>query len=255
MPTLNHTYNVIIAQLKSFADSHSQIKSFSHGDLPSFDRLKEMEFISMHVVPRPFQVDRGSITYNLDILFYDLPLEKTDSYDYIKEIISDTTQIAVDLISTIANDDFFGDNVMVGLPAMIEPLISEFPDILSGVMLSLSMSTDLSLNFCLVPLENNNNDTISIYSQVIDFETTPMNSIIYRCDGEFIHACYGTNQNNITDFVSMLNANPPVQNNSCFLEYGYYFDNGDGRVRCEMPIEIANSLCIPSFLTIEVIYD
>lgn len=153
MPTLNHTYNVIIAQLKQFADYHLQIKSFSHGDLPSFDRLKETQFVSMHVVPRTFQVDKGSITYNLDIFFYDLPLEKQDTYDYIKEVISDTTQIATDLVSTIANDDFFGDDVLVGLPATIEPMMTEFPDVLTGVMLSLAITTDLNLDFCLVPLD------------------------------------------------------------------------------------------------------
>jgi hypothetical protein len=152
MPTLNHTYNVIIAQLKEFADAHQQINQFTHGDLPSFDRLKEMQFYAMHVVPRTFQVDKGSITYNLDIFFYDLPFEKQSSYDYIREVISDATQIATDLVATIANDDFFGDDVLVGLPATIEPMMSEFPDVLTGVMLSLAITTDLSLDFCLTPL-------------------------------------------------------------------------------------------------------
>lgn len=255
MPTLNHTYNVIIAQLESFATQHQQIKGFSHGDLPSFDRLKEMQFIAMHVTPRTFQVDKGAITYNLDIFFYDLPLEKQLSQDYIKEVISDTTQVAVDLVSTIANDDFFGDDVLVGLPVTIEPMMSEFPDVLSGVMIGLAITTDLQLDFCLVPLENQTATTINVYSQVIDFEDNPKNSLIYRCDGEFIHACFGTNQTNMTDFVEMLNANPPVQVNACFLEYGNYFDNGDGRVRCEMPIAVAESMCAPSFLTLEAIYD
>jgi hypothetical protein len=111
---------------------------------------------------------------------------------------------------------------------------------------------DYEWNACVIPYTG---QTVNVYSQVIDFETNPMNSIIYKCDGEFITACYGTNQNNITDFVAMLNSNPPVQNNACFLQYGNYFNNGDGRVRCEMPIEIANTLCALDQLTLEAIYD
>jgi len=243
MPTLNHTYNVIIAQLESFATQHQQIKGFSHGDLPSFDRLKEMQFIAMHVTPRTFQVDKGAITYNLDIFFYDLPLEKQLSQDYIKEVISDTTQVAVDLVSTIANDDFFGDDVLVGLPVTIEPMMSEFPDVLSGVMIGLAITTDLQLDFCLVPLQAQSVPTISVYSQVLDWESSNYDSLEFLIDGNGIGACYGSVQYTMEDFILMLNANPPVTENACFLEYGNYFDNGDGRVRCEMPVSLASTFC------------
>ena len=97
--------------------------------------------------------------------------------------------------------------------------------------------------------------TYLLYTQVIDFETTPMNSIIYRCNGDFVTACYGVNETNITDFVAMLNSNPPVQNQACFLNYGTYFDNGDGRVRLEMNSVQYNSLCTNGNLTLEAIYD
>jgi hypothetical protein len=111
---------------------------------------------------------------------------------------------------------------------------------------------DYEWNACVIPYTG---QTVNVYSQVLDFETNPLNSIIYRCDGEFITACYGTNQTNITDFVAMLNSNPPVQNNACFLQYGTYYNNGDGRVRCEMPIEVANTLCAGGEITLEAIYD
>jgi hypothetical protein len=53
----------------------------------------------------------------------------------------------------------------------------------------------------------------------------------------------------------MLNANPPVQENACFLNAGTYYNNGDGRVRCEMSIEFANTLCAGGEITLEAIYD
>jgi hypothetical protein len=98
-------------------------------------------------------------------------------------------------------------------------------------------------------------ETISILSDVVDFNTTPMNSIIYRCNGNFIGACYGTNQTTMNNFISMVNSIPPVQPNSCFLQYGNYFDNGDDRVRLEMPVTIANSFCLNGTISIEIIYD
>ena len=53
----------------------------------------------------------------------------------------------------------------------------------------------------------------------------------------------------------MFNSNPPVQNNACFLDYGTYYDNGDGRVRLEIPRTLLNTLCPNGGLTLEVIYD
>jgi hypothetical protein len=95
-----------------------------------------------------------------------------------------------------------------------------------------------------------------VYSQVINFTSRAQyNSIIYYCDGVQTDACYGTNQSTIADLVTMFNANPPVQGNACFLDFGTYYDNGDGRIRLEVPIDIYNSYCDGGELTIEVIYD
>jgi hypothetical protein len=120
------------------------------------------------------------------------------------------------------------------------------------VQLSIDITVDYEWNACVIPFAN---QTISVYTQVIDFESSPMNSIVYKCDGNNVDACYGTNQTNINDFVAMLNANPPVQENACFLNAGTYYNNGDGRVRCEMSIEFANTFCEGGTITLEAIYD
>jgi len=99
--------------------------------------------------------------------------------------------------------------------------------------------------------------TVSIYSQTVNFSQHPMNSIVYKSNDAFIGACYGFNETNLADLISMFNSNPPVQSNSCFLAYGTYFDNGDGKVRLQMPLSVYNSLSSngANVLTLEVIYD
>jgi hypothetical protein len=53
----------------------------------------------------------------------------------------------------------------------------------------------------------------------------------------------------------MFNSNPPVSVNATFLEYGISYDNGDGRVRMEMPREVYDSLSCDGTLTLNVIFD
>lgn len=93
-----------------------------------------------------------------------------------------------------------------------------------------------------------------VYSQVLE-TGAPYNSIIYRCMGIQFAVCYGTNQTDIDDLVTMFNSNPPVQPNACFLQYGTYFNNGDGRIGCLMPALTYLANCSGGMMSLEVIYD
>jgi len=108
--------------------------------------------------------------------------------------------------------------------------------------------------------------TTSVYSQVLDFiSPAQYNSITYRCSGTSIQNCYSSdNQFNITDLVALFNTPPPnplpggCTNPTycyCWTDYGTYYDNGDGRIRCEMPTYLYNTLCPSGTLTLDVIYD
>jgi hypothetical protein len=116
-------------------------------------------------------------------------------------------------------------------------------------------NNEYNSNFIFAPDELTPSSTVSVYSQVVSFSSTPMNSIVYRCDGNFAAASYGTNQTNLTDLISMFNSVPPVQSQATFLDYGISYDNGDGRVRMEMDVSVYNSLCSGGTLTLDVIYD
>jgi thiol-disulfide isomerase/thioredoxin len=69
----------------------------------------------------------------------------------------------------------------------------------------------------------------SLYTQVIDFTKSGVDSLRFMCDQEGMLSIYGKLSNNIEDFVSMLN-----EEGSRFKEFGVYFNNGDGRVRLDI---------------------
>jgi hypothetical protein len=108
--------------------------------------------------------------------------------------------------------------------------------------------------------------TTSVYSQVLSFTGTPnYNSIQYKCDGTQVEACYSiNNQNTMVGLVNLFNTPapnplPPSCNTPsfcyCWTDYGTYYDNGDGRIRCEMPTSLYNTLCSGGTLTLNVIND
>jgi len=114
--------------------------------------------------------------------------------------------------------------------------------------------------------KNNPITTTSVYSQVLSFTGTPnYNSIQYRCDGTNVEACYSIDaQNTMVDLVNLFNTAapnplPPSCNTPsfcyCWSDYGTYYDNGDGRIRCEMPTSLHNTLCPIGTLTLNVIND
>ena len=100
------------------------------------------------------------------------------------------------------------------------------------------------------PQEDNK---LFIYTQVLDFGRSPLNSLDFLCDGVKTVTEYGTNQTNITDFVGMLNSDP--KSNGQFTAYGNYFDNGDGRVRLEAFPEVFAKYCSTGKMSLEAFWD
>lgn len=90
--------------------------------------------------------------------------------------------------------------------------------------------------------------TVVAYSDVLVFSPY-LDSMRYKCNGVQLDVVYGTTQSNITDYVTMLNTNVN------FNEYGEYFDNGDGRVRLEVPCSKAKSFCPGGSISIDAFYD
>jgi hypothetical protein len=68
----------------------------------------------------------------------------------------------------------------------------------------------------------------------------------------------------MADLVNLFNTPPPsplppnCDNPTfcyCWTDYGIYYDNGDGRIRLEMPVSLYNTLCPNGTLTLNVLND
>jgi len=119
-------------------------------------------------------------------------------------------------------------------------------NILAGTDIVIPTNTDIATALQLIV--NYFCVTVVAYSNVLVFDSV-LDSMSYYCNGIELDTVYGTSQSNITDYVTMLNTNLN------FNIYGEYFDNGDGRVRLEIPCSKAKSFCPGGTISIVGFYD
>jgi len=139
------TLNNIMTELERFATNHFMVKSFSHGNVEEMDLKKIPEYPIMHTIytGSDYGTDKQK-DYNFEIYLIEAPIgdtADTDKQTYQLETISDMEQIAEDLITDIRagfnifTDDFGFDEET----ASITPLEEESTNVLSGVVLSITI--------------------------------------------------------------------------------------------------------------------
>lgn len=258
MSAYNTYYNVVEKIKDYFTNNEPMVSKITYGDISTIDINKQDLFPLIHynitnVIPED------------QIVRFDIVLFAMDIMDISKDEIEHTSlqfygnDNSIDILNKLyivlmqfrnqLNGQYFGYDMYMTGELTMEPFVDRFENGLAGYSVQFSVNIPNDLELC-QPIE-----TISIYSQVLDFSVHPMNSINYYCDGNFISACYGNNASNIQDLLAMLNANPPVQGSACFLTHGNYFDNGDGTIRLETTQQQYDDLCSGGNLTMQVIYD
>ena len=149
------TFNNIVERFKVFADAHFFIKSFSFGSPDEIDLAKFTNFPLMHLVYTGATYDPGTKTYNLEVYILDVPADKTKKVDRQKELVSDSEQCAEDIIADIKNGGniflFAQDYEVVN--ATTTPLEEETKNVLSGVLLDLSVSIPYDWDACNAPID------------------------------------------------------------------------------------------------------
>ena len=248
-------YYTILDTLKSNLDNDPFINTVTQGDIFAVDLAKQTIFPLCHIIVNNATFESNIIRFNVSVMAMDIVNKSKDEDTNVfdgndNEIYVLNTMLSVlnRLYEELRRGDLFTDAFQVDGNPTLEAFAERFENYLAGWTMTFDILVPNEMTIC--------DDTVyNAFTQVIDFETTPINSIQYLCDGNFVTACYGTNQNNISDFVAMLNSNPPVQNQACFLNYGNYYDNGDGRVRLEMNSVQYASLCPNGVITLNAIYD
>ena len=149
------TFNNIVERFEIFATNHFFIKSFSFGSPDDVDLSKFQDFPLMHLVYTGATYDAGTKTYNLEVYILDVPNDKKGKVVPQKEAISDAEQCAEDILADIKNGGniflFAQDYEVVN--ATTTPLEEETKNVLSGVLLDLSVSIPYEWDACNAPID------------------------------------------------------------------------------------------------------
>jgi hypothetical protein len=149
------TFNNIVERFEIFAENHFFIKSFSFGSPDDVDLSKFEEFPLMHLVYTGATYDAGTKTYNLEVYILDVPHDKTGKVIPQKEAISDSEQCAEDILADIkmgGNIFLFAQDYEV-VNATTTPLEEETKNVLSGVLLDLSVAIPYEWDACNAPID------------------------------------------------------------------------------------------------------
>jgi hypothetical protein len=109
----------------------------------------------MHLVYTGATYDAGTKTYNLEVYILDAPADKDGKTIRQKEVVSDAEQCAEDIIADIKNGGniflFAQDYEVVN--ATTTPLEEETKNVLSGVLLDLSVAIPYEWDACNAPID------------------------------------------------------------------------------------------------------
>ena len=149
------TFNNIVERFQIFAENHFFIQTFSFGSPDDVDLSKFTNFPLMHLVYTGATYDAGTKTYNLEVYILDVPADKNQKVERQKEVVSDAEQCAEDIIADIKNGGniflFAQDYEVVN--ATTTPLEEETKNVLSGVLLDLSVAIPYEWDACNAPID------------------------------------------------------------------------------------------------------
>jgi len=255
-----NSLQAIIDHIELFYNNHLQVKKVGSDfkeQLYNFATQDE-KYPIVFVVPVSVTPTENTSEFNFDIYCFDI-IQKDRAN--IITILSDTQQILNDLyVYYMDGNDYAFD--VIGTP-IFQALNNDLLDYAAGYVMNITLTVN-DWTDCAVPLITQQ-AFISVYSQVIDIDGSLYNSIDFDCNGNTVHTCYSQGgEVNLIDIVNLFNTPAPsplpvgCANPStcyCFLDYGTYYDNGDGRIRCDMPTSVYNSLCPGGNLTLYVFQD
>ena len=138
------TYNNVIDTIKCVGNAHLQIQKVTSGDIFDIDLDKNTKFPLMHINPTTTEVGKNELTMNFQIFICDL-VEPDESNE--QEVLSDTQQIAVDIISIFQHSEtlYSSGNLSQGQEARywtndsftLEPFTERFDNSLTGWVFTL----------------------------------------------------------------------------------------------------------------------
>ena len=143
---MNKTYNNVIDALKSIGDKHLMIKKVESGDLWDMDLEKNTKYPLMFINPDSVSANTNTLLYTFQIFICDLVMVD-DSNE--QEILSDTLQIALDIITLIKEEQHEGLYTKEDFD--IEPFTERFDNALAGWVFTLPIEVTNDYQTCNIP--------------------------------------------------------------------------------------------------------
>jgi len=234
------SYQSIVDKITAFYDNHAQVKKVGSDfkeQMVNF-ATKDEKYPLVYVVPTGVTPYQNVSIFNIEVYCFDIiQMDRAN----ITTILSDTQQILQDLyLEFTFSDDYDFD--IDGQPTFI-PLNNDLLDYAAGWQMNLSVVIQSWTN-CHIPKK-----IYTAYSQVIDPDVFGADSIAFFCNGVQwdIQTTFYTGD--FTAFITYCNTNGDSSN---FTQYGTYFDNGDNRIRLEMPYHVYNTFCPNGEVTLEI---
>jgi hypothetical protein len=235
------SYQSIVDKIIAFYDNHLQVKKVGSDfkeQMGNFATADE-KYPLVYVVPTGVTPYENVSIFTLELYCFDIiQMDRAN----ITTILSDTQQILQDLyLEFTFSDDYDFD--IDGQPTFI-PLNNDLLDYAAGWQMNISVVIPSWTN-CQIP-----KDIYTAYSQALEWDSIPpQNTITFFCNGVQWDVQTGIYSGDIINFVAMCNANAE---GSDFTQYGTYFDNGDNRVRLEMPYNVYNTFCPNGEVTLQI---
>jgi hypothetical protein len=169
----NKTYNNVINTLKNIGDNHLQLATVTTGDIFDINLEKMEKFALMHINPVNVTTGEFGLTYNFQIFICDLVTEKSNwteanmqsanNLSNEQEVLSETLQIAVDIISILRNsvmqssedvDDINEPLYFTQGQMTLEPFTERFDNLLTGWVFSIGVLVRNDFQSCTIPAKN-----------------------------------------------------------------------------------------------------
>jgi len=143
---MNKTYNNVIDALKSIGDKHLMIKKVESGDLWDMDLEKNTHYPLMFINPEDVSASVTTLTMSFRIFICDF-VAADDSNE--QEVLSDTLQIALDVITLIREEQHEG--LYTADDFNIEPFTERFDNALAGWTFLLPIEVENNYQTCNIP--------------------------------------------------------------------------------------------------------
>tara|TARA_R110000787_G_scaffold6704_2_gene23343 strand:- start:636 stop:1184 length:549 start_codon:yes stop_codon:yes gene_type:complete len=172
----NKTYNNVLNTLLRMAETHSQIKSTSVGDIFDINLEKMQKFVLLHINPTSVTTGDSQLTYNFQIFVMDMVTEKAgwtknnQNANFTKlvktlsneqDVFNETLQIVTDFIGMLRHstrqslngvDDINFPLYFTQDQFTIEPFSERFDNLCCGWVFNIGILVQNDFQTCEIPV-------------------------------------------------------------------------------------------------------